>query len=58
MEALAERFSGGEVTTLCHRVFDCAQPGLEPIKDDATVVVIRRQPAKGEEAKAQSGASG
>jgi len=57
METLAERFSGGEVTTLCHRVFDCAQPGLEPIKDDATVVVIRRQPTKGEEAKAQSSAS-
>ncbi|HMV47381.1 MAG TPA: PP2C family protein-serine/threonine phosphatase [Blastocatellia bacterium] len=45
IEAMAERFSGGEVTTLCHRVYDCAQPGLEPIKDDATVVVIRRQPA-------------
>jgi hypothetical protein len=45
IEAMAERFSGGEVTTLCHRVFDCAQPGLDPLKDDATVVVIRRQPA-------------
>lgn len=55
IEAMAERFSGGEVTTLCHRVFDCAQPGLEPIKDDATVVVIRRQPTKGEESK-QAGA--
>jgi len=57
MEALVERFSGGEVTTLCHRVFDCAQPGMDPIKDDATVVVIRRQPTRGEEAKAQSSAS-
>lgn len=45
IEAMAERFSGGEVTTLCHRVFDCGQPGFDPIKDDATVVVIRRQPA-------------
>ncbi len=51
IEAMAERFSGGEVTTLCHRVFDCGQPGFEPIKDDATVVVIRRQPTKGEEPK-------
>ncbi|MBP6824864.1 MAG: SpoIIE family protein phosphatase, partial [Acidobacteria bacterium] len=44
IEAMAERFSGGEVTTLCHRVFDCGQPGYEQIKDDATVVVVRRQP--------------
>jgi len=58
IEAMAERFSGGEVNTLCHRVFDCAQPGYEQIKDDATVVVIRRQPSKGEEVKAQSSTSG
>lgn len=45
IEEMAERFSGGEVTTLCHRVFDCGQPGYDQIKDDATVVVIRRQPA-------------
>lgn len=51
IEEMSERFSGGEVTTLCHRVFDCGQPGFEPIKDDATVVVIRRQPTKVEEAK-------
>jgi serine phosphatase RsbU (regulator of sigma subunit) len=51
IEAMAERFSGGEVTTLCHRVFDCGQPGMDPIKDDATVVVIRRQPTKGDEPK-------
>ncbi|MDX2043472.1 MAG: PP2C family protein-serine/threonine phosphatase [Acidobacteriota bacterium] len=44
IEEMAERFSGGEVTTLCHRVFDCGQPGFEQIKDDATVVVVRRQP--------------
>jgi serine phosphatase RsbU (regulator of sigma subunit) len=43
--ALAEKFSGAEVTTLCHRIFDCAQPGYNPNKDDSTVVVIRRQPA-------------
>lgn len=57
IEAMAERFSGGEVTTLCHRVFDCAQPGYDQIKDDATVVVIRRQPTKGEETKAKSNTS-
>lgn len=57
IEAMAERFSGGEVTTLCHRVFDCAQPGLDQIKDDATVVVIRRQPTRGEESKQASASS-
>jgi serine phosphatase RsbU (regulator of sigma subunit) len=45
VESLAEKFSGAEVTTLCHRIFDCAQPGFEPNRDDSTVVVIRRQPA-------------
>jgi hypothetical protein len=40
-----DKFHGGEVNTLCHRIFDCAQPGTEPNADDATVVVIRRQPA-------------
>ena len=45
VEALAEKFSGAEVTTLCHRIFDCAQPGYDLNKDDSTVVVIRRQPA-------------
>jgi Stage II sporulation protein E (SpoIIE) len=45
IEALAEKFSGAEVTTLCHRIFDCAQPGYDPNRDDSTVVVIRRQPA-------------
>jgi hypothetical protein len=45
IETLAEKFSGAEVTTLCHRIFDCAQPGHDPNRDDSTVVVIRRQPA-------------
>ena len=45
VEALAEKFSGAEVTTLCHRIFDCAQPGYDPNRDDSTVVVIRRQSA-------------
>ncbi|MGH9754887.1 MAG: PP2C family protein-serine/threonine phosphatase, partial [Blastocatellia bacterium] len=45
IESLAEKFSGAEITTLCHRIFDCAQPGYDPNKDDSTVVVIRRQPA-------------
>jgi hypothetical protein len=45
IESLAEKFSGAEVTTLCHRIFDCAQPGYDLNKDDSTVVVIRRQPA-------------
>jgi hypothetical protein len=44
VEALAEKFGGAEVTTLCHRIFDCAQPGMDQNKDDSTVVVIRRQP--------------
>ncbi|HEU0174888.1 MAG TPA: PP2C family protein-serine/threonine phosphatase [Blastocatellia bacterium] len=43
VEALAEKFSGAEVTTLCHRIFDCAQPGYDQNRDDSTVVVIRRQ---------------
>ena len=51
IEEMSERFSGGEISTLCHRVFDCGQPGFDPIKDDATVVVVRRQPNKGEEPK-------
>ncbi len=57
IEAMAERFSSGEVTTLCHRVFDCAQPGYDPIKDDATVVVIRRQPTSAGTATETAGAA-
>jgi hypothetical protein len=57
IEALAEKFSGAEVTTLCHRIFDCAQPGYDPNKDDSTVVVIRRQPAAAS-ASAEGKASG
>jgi hypothetical protein len=45
IQALADKFSGGEINTLCHRIFDCAQPGYDYNKDDSTVVVIRRQPA-------------
>ncbi len=45
IETLAEKFHVGEVNTLCHRIFDCAQPGIEQNSDDSTVVVIRRQPA-------------
>jgi len=44
IEAMAGRFSGGEVNTLCHRIFDCAQPGYDRTTDDATIVVVRRQP--------------
>jgi len=54
IEALAERFSHGEVNTLCHRVFECAQPGVEEPKDDSTLVVIRRQPKVAEESKMQA----
>jgi len=57
IEALAEKVSGAEVTTLCHRIFDCAQPGYDPNKDDCTVVVIRRQPAAAS-ASAEGKASG
>lgn len=44
IESFIDKFTGAEVTTLCHRLFDCAQPGYEPNKDDSTMVVIRRQP--------------
>lgn len=44
IEAMAGRFSGGEVNTLCHRIFDCAQPGFDRNPDDSTVIVVRRQP--------------
>ena len=54
IEALADRFSHGEVNTLCHRVFECAQPGLEEPKDDCTLVVVRRQPKVAEESKMQA----
>jgi len=43
--SLVDKFRHGEVNTLCHRVFDCAQPGLDETKDDATIVVVRRQPS-------------
>ncbi len=45
IETFARQFRGGEVNTLCHRIFDVAQPGFEPNADDSTLVVIRRQPA-------------
>ena len=45
IQSLVEKFSGAEVNTLCHRIFDCAQPGYDLNIDDSTVVVIRRQPA-------------
>ena len=44
IESFINKFSGAEITTLCHRIFDCAHPGFEQNKDDSTVVVIRRQP--------------
>jgi serine phosphatase RsbU (regulator of sigma subunit) len=43
IEKLAEQFKTGEVNTLCHRVFDCAHPGLDAPGDDRTLVVVRRQ---------------
>ncbi len=43
VERLTEKFRHGEVNTLCYRVFDVAQPGNDPPKDDVTVVVVRRQ---------------
>src|SRR4030095_4948590 len=45
IESFVDKFRHGEVNTLCHRVFDCAQPGLDETKDDATIVVVRRQPS-------------
>ena len=56
IEKLVEQFSHGEVNTLCHRVFDCAQPGLEDPKEDCTLVVVRRQPRAAEDTKVKSGA--
>ena len=55
MESLTDTFSHGEVNTICHRIFDCAQPGLSEPDDDATVVVIRRQPKAAGETKVQTG---
>lgn len=55
IEKLTDTFSHGEVNTTCHRIFDCAQPGLSESKDDATIVVIRRQPKAAEETKTQAG---
>jgi hypothetical protein len=55
IESLVDQFNHGEINTICHRVFDCAQPGLEEPPDDATLVVIRRQPKAAEESKAQTG---
>lgn len=43
MRRMAEQFSGGEVNTLCHRLFDCGQPEYTQAPDDSTVVVVRRQ---------------
>jgi hypothetical protein len=56
IESLAEQFSNGEVNTLCHRVFDCAQPGLDAPKEDCTLVVVRRQPKAAEESKQKTSA--
>jgi hypothetical protein len=56
IESLVEQFGHGEVNTLCHRVFDCAQPGLEEPKEDCTLVVVRRQPRATEDPKATTGA--
>jgi serine phosphatase RsbU (regulator of sigma subunit) len=45
---LADQFSGGEVNTICHRVFDCGLPEYAPPQDDSTVVIVRRQEFAGE----------
>jgi serine phosphatase RsbU (regulator of sigma subunit) len=55
IESLVDQFNHGEINTICHRVFDCAQPGLQEPPDDATLVVIRRQPKAAEESKVQAG---
>ena len=54
IEGLVEQFTSGEVNTLCHRVFDCAQPGLEDPREDCTLVVVRRQPRAAEESKTKT----
>lgn len=43
MKRLITEFHGGEVNTLCHRVFDCGQPEFQTAADDSTVVVVRKQ---------------
>ncbi len=58
VEGLADRFCHGEVNTICHRVFDCALPGLEEPTDDCTLVVVRRQPRGAGESKAVVGGQG
>ncbi len=45
---LADQFSGGEVNTICHRVFDCGLPEYAKPQDDSTVVIVRRQEFAGE----------
>jgi serine phosphatase RsbU (regulator of sigma subunit) len=40
---LTDQFSGGEVNTICHRVFDCGLPEYAKPQDDSTVVIVRRQ---------------
>lgn len=51
---LVNEFSGGEVNTLCHRIFDCGQPEFARSEDDSTVVVVRRQELVGDEKKDES----
>ena len=45
---LADQFSGGEVNTICHRIYDCGLPEYAKPQDDSTVVIVRRQEFAGE----------
>ena len=47
---LADQFSGGEVNTICHRIFDCGLPEYSRPSDDSTVVIVRRQEVASEAA--------
>jgi hypothetical protein len=53
---LVNEFSGGEINTLCHRIFDCGQPEYVRSADDSTVVVVRRQELVGDEKESEKGA--
>jgi hypothetical protein len=58
MLRLVNEFSGGEINTLCHRLFDCGQPEYMRSADDSTVVVVRRQELVGDEKELEKAAQG
>lgn len=57
MLRMVNDFSGGEINTLCHRLFDCGQPEYARSSDDSTVVVIRRQELIADEKESEHNAT-